>query len=765
MSYLMSFLDAEHKAYLPGLGSVPAKYMIVGLAPSTKRPLNRRFLPFGASSWNLINALFHRYPGQVYVTNLIKTPQPPGQKSFPEIYTHINYLREEMELVCPERVLCFGDVVASVLIPGFTNLREDHGTFFRTTLSHLTAYFIATYHPAAVARQPILKPIMVRDLQRFFDLADPDQARASVIFSVDELDFPEGAEVILDLETTGVEDSDIITLAGFAHAGNNFIRSFDGAPEADRRSFFVEFGRLAKAKKWTLIGHNMAFDYWMMIKETKGRFPRIPIRDTMLMAHVAGEEILSLKHLTSLRTDLPGSRSGGSYQDLTYLAEDLRSTYELDRYYLRIRQKFITPVVHRLVPTVAFMRFNGTHVDRAMLSQQLVQATADKERLETSLAEVLGRRINWNSPVQVAQALLDLDIPLYERTATGALSVKESVLLSLSGFPVVQQLLEYRAASKLVSGFLLPYLKISEEDSLLHPRLLLQGTRTGRLSCRNPNLQQVPRVGPIKLAFVSRWEGGQIALVDFSQAELRMAALLSEDMEFVNALNSADVHRYIASMLLGLPQDQVSQTQRKASKKITFGLLYGGSTRGLAERAGLDESQVAVVMDRFFNVFPKLGGWLKAQDTRLASSLQIHTLFGRERDLTPEFTSGGRRNAYRKAVNTPIQSLANDCMLVVADQIVKSLRQRRLKSRPLFGVHDSFIMEAAPGEAQAVFEVVQSGFDALWNTPLASVKIFKQLPLLGDLKLGVSWANVEETNEAYQPLHEFECSTHANRSS
>jgi DNA polymerase-1 len=278
----------------------------------------------------------------------------------------------------------------------------------------------------------------------------------------------------------------------------------------------------------------------------------------------------------------------------------------------------------------------------------------------------------------------------------------------------------------------------------------------------DPNLQQVSREGPLKLIFVPRPEfaGGHYGLVDLEQAELRVAALLSNDEALVEALLSEDTHRYIASRLLGKPMDQITPTERKASKKVTFGVLYGGSAPGIAGKADLPVELIVEIMQMLGREFKALAKWMRQRKREAQETGWISTLFGRQRDVTDLRKRGDFGAIGRQAVNTPIQSLASDSMLVIARAFDRGLRREKLHSRILWTIHDSTITEVYPGEEEAVARMAQEAFESLNDTPLAKLPLSDRLPLTGSFLIAKSWAQVESTNEHYEPGPSWNCSSH-----
>lgn len=755
---------------LPGKGKMPADWMVVGQSPSTKRPAHRKLEPFGSRSYAILEALTSDLEGNLYVTNAIKEPMKPGAKvKKADIDYWEDVLYDEITLVQPRRILAIGDVAGGMLCPGYDGLRSSHGSFFWNERGN--CWVVPTYHFAAMYRNPDWGAYMKRDLERFFTLDDPELfpywflegTREDILDIERQILAQRPREVVIDLETTGLEVDAEITMLGIGWEGLDkalILRSPD--PQ-----WLEDFGRMLLLQDIPLVGHNLSFDLYHLTKATNWGFPRLRFRDSMIGAHVAGEPSLGLKHLTSFHTDLPGSRAGGGFEDPAYLAEDVRSTiavYDVFREYSE--DTFIGQLLNDLTPVAVAMRLRGTYVDQDVLRNVQEQVDPLIADIENQLREY--GDINWNSNQQVSEVLLEQGIELTEKTDAGNWSLAEDVLLALLEeydeedwqHELVQGILDYRAALKLERSFIIPYFEHLEWDGYLHGRLKLTGTRTGRFSMSDPNLQQVPRKGPIKKAFRARWEGGHLGLVDLSQAELRMACFFAGDAAMANALVSADVHRFMASRALGKEEDKITATERKAIKAITFGLLYGGSPGGLAKRAGLREKQVRQVLKVYESQFPRLMAYLKHIEDVVTPTGVVTLPFGRKRDLTARLKLYGNRDVYRKVVNTPIQGTASECMAVILRETDFQLRSRRMNSRPLFLVHDSMMLEIYPGEEDEVVEVVQGAFQKLAETPLQQFELFGTVPLVGDFVIGETWAAVESTNEAYNPRSTHPCSSH-----
>lgn len=744
-----------------GYGSMPADVAFVGAAPALS---HTEKTPFRQSTMRFIADLTAKLNASFYCTNLVKqrhnlsrkVPRGTVRKWYPSV-------RDELLLVKPRRIIALGIEAAETLCPGFQSMTEDHGTLFWNPELQCYVTPTRTFHQAMNGRDPKLRAEFIHDIARGLTLPDPVPAKLVYLAGVELERFKpkKRARIWIDIETTGLEFSDDITRIGFTwHKSDTVYELIDPTPAEMRvlRQKFVDAGN-------TLVGHNLQFDLARLSWKTRKDW-LLPVEDTLVRAHVAGERgvedktgSLSLKHLTSKYTNRPGPHayghafSAGSSLDL-YLSEDVLSTRDLwnvqEQKFAQKSHPWILNLLHRLLPHMVAMQIRGVYVDRERLAS-IEDVYANRVRKLTKKLNKYGA-INWNASEQVSTCLIGHGVPLRDKTDTGNFSVAEAALLPFKeSHEVVRFVLDYRAATK-DHQFLLSYLELTTtEDPFLRPRLILTSTETGRLSCRTPNLQQVPRIGPIKTVFRSRHVGGKIGLCDLSQAELRIVALLSGDDLLLEALLSDDVHREIASRVFELPPDQISSAQRKKSKGVTFGLLYGGGDEGLAERVGVPVAEVTQVKEKIFGVFKRMNAWILKQHEIAKRTGENVTVFGRIRDLRGLIRNEGFRSASRKATNTPVQSVASDCDLVLLYTVTEMCIGMGLKSRPILGVHDSIIFDIYPGEERQLAECMLEAFQSLNETPLSELKLWGKLPLAGEFVVADSWAECESTNEAFNP--------------
>lgn len=746
----------------PGKGPIPCEMAFVGIAPSPNRPLSRRNEPFGASSWGLLQKIQIKLDKPIYTTNLVKEPVPATKKpGIRLVRYYYPQLMAELKIVKPKKILALGALPAQLLCPGFDSLREDHGTYFYNP--ELEALVVPTYHFSAIGRDPSKIDLLIRDLERF-ERAPSGRVGRPVykLNSLPGLNSEKLYDVYLDIETSGLnpQKDQLLSLGlGISEPNSNDLDVYLFDP-IDQDTLH-QLHELFQSNNCRIIGHNLQFDLgWLDYHSGDNWSHFVQTVDTMFLAHVAGEEVLALKHLTTLHTERPGSRAFGGPDDLDYLAEDIYSTYEIHQYFKKWEDTLSASILNRLLPYFISMKDRGVCIDRMKLKELLVSHNTEVQQA-TGILESSGK-INWNSHQQVANYLLDHGVPLIEKTDAGNYSVKETVLVELAkSYPIAEQILKMREKIKELE-FLKSYLeKTSDDDPFLHPRLKPTGTKTGRLSCEDPNVQQVKRTGPIKTLFRSRHTGGYVGLVDLSQAELRVIAMLSGDQKFAEALLSEDVHVEMASISFEIPKEEVDATRRKKSKAITFGLIYGGSTQGLANRAMLSEDAVEHVLKRISENFPALWKYIEKTKRIGVKNQEVFTLFGKRRSLRPLIQISGERDAARKAVNTPVQGTASEITLFLMLKISEALYHRGKKSSVIFGVHDSILLDVHPDEVHDVAHYVQEAFRALGSTNLAELSLYPILPIVGELIMGKTWAHIESTNESYDPENnlEFPCSS------
>jgi DNA polymerase I len=361
--------------------------------------------------------------------------------------------------------------------------------------------------------------------------------------------------------------------------------------------------------------------------------------------------------------------------------------------------------------SIAKLELNGIHLD-AEGHKRLIQAwEVEKVQAEKELQEVLGPEVNPASPQQLSkwlQSNLDKEtLRQWPRTDTGQLETGGKALSRFSHLPVVQPLRKFKEVSKLLSTFGHGYAEhVSPATGRIHASFRLGGTATGRLSCKGPNVQNPPRDARLRTLFCAP-PGRRLLIADYSQIELRVAALVSKDPVMLEAYEKGeDLHRKTAAAVAGKPPEQVTKEERQAAKAINFGLLYGQGPEGLAQYAkqsfdvemGLSEARRA--KEAFFRTYRGLARW--QQQTSRLSKLEMAAVTpgGRVRDFRLE-----GRYKYTEALNTPIQGGAAEVMLEALAALERRLEG--IDAKLVNVVHDEVLVEVAEGDLALAMEAVE----------------------------------------------------------
>ena len=378
---------------------------------------------------------------------------------------------------------------------------------------------------------------------------------------------------------------------------------------------------------------------------------------------------------------------------------------------------------------LADLQRNGIFADRgklALMENDLAEAIV---QTENDIEKLVGETINLNSPKQVGWLLFDhLHLPPVKKTQTGY-STDMSVLEELARLPrplcdVPNKVIEYREEAKILSGFVQPFLAAAKEgNGMIHSTFDHLSTGTGRLSSRDPNVQNMPVFGKwafrFRDCFVPSSQGMVFVAADYSQIELRVLAHLSGEKMLITAFSEGrDVHMETASWVFGLPAEEITQEQRRFAKVVNFGLLYGMGAHGLAQRLGISRPQAATMVERYFSVLPKVKGYLEKSVREAKEIGYTRSIFGRIRPLAEVATTAGRGNnpIDRVAVNTPIQSAASDIAKIAIMRFDRVIKDEFRNAKTVLQIHDSIVCECMKKDAdrleKRLIEVME-GVDVL----------------------------------------------------
>lgn len=507
------------------------------------------------------------------------------------------------------------------------------------------------------------------------------------------------------------------------------------------------------------IGQNIKYDYIVLAQY--GSKLKGPLFDTMLAHYLIAPELhhgmdymaeVYLKYKTIHYEDVVGTgRQQKSMRDLEpkaivdYAAEDADVTLRLKNI-LEIQlkenklEKLFSEIEMPLVSVLARMEMNGARINTESLKETSRFFTEKMLEIEAEIREIAGDSINISSPKQIGELLFD-KLKLMEKakkTKTGQYVTDEQTLQALrSKHPIIDKILDYRGYKKLLSTYVdaLPSL-INSRTGHIHTSYNQAVTATGRLSSSNPNLQNIPirdeNGKEVRKAFIPD-EGEEFFSADYSQIELRLMAHLSQDEHLVEDFNSGhDIHKATAAKLFNIGIDDVTSDMRRKAKTANFGIIYGISAFGLAERMDVSRTEAKQLIDDYFATYPGVKQYMDESIKMAREKGYTETLFGRRCQL-PDINSHNsvvRGYAERNAINSPIQGTAADIIKIAMIRIDRRLMNEGLKSKMILQVHDELNFSVVPEEKELMQRIVIEEMEAA--TTLS-------VPLIADCGWGENW--------------------------
>ena len=487
------------------------------------------------------------------------------------------------------------------------------------------------------------------------------------------------------------------------------------------------------------IAHNAKFDLTVL------RQHGVPVggicHDTMLTHYVLdASERHSLDYLarqllnydTIPISSLIGDGKGGDGPTMGDLAPGAVSDYACEdadvtlRLYEHLRPeatragllKALEDSEEPLVPVLIEMEAEGVRIDRSVLDEYSKELDRELLQLELSIRELAGGGFNLNSPKQLGEVLFDrlkLD-PDAARTSTGQYATNEDVLQKLVGrHPIIEKILDYRAASKLKSTYVdkLPEC-INSATGRVHTTFSQAVTETGRLASSDPNLQNIPirteRGRRIRASFVARDDNHVLVSADYSQVELRVAASLSRDKAMLDAFAAgADIHAATAARVYDVEPLFVTPEMRERCKMVNFGIIYGMSAFGLAQRLNLPRKQAGELIEAYFERYPGIRRYMEQSIDDARARGYARTVLGRRRYLRDinSRNATARQAAERFAINTPVQGTAADLIKLAMVRVAREINAAGMKSRLVLQIHDELLFDVPRDEEPALRKLVR----------------------------------------------------------
>ena len=390
-----------------------------------------------------------------------------------------------------------------------------------------------------------------------------------------------------------------------------------------------------------------------------------------------------------------------------------------------------------LAQVLADMTRTGVLVDKDGIEQFGVKLREELEQVLTRIhMETGSATFNPNSPKQLGEMLFDtMGLPHGKKTQRGW-STDAETLESLREYPLVEDVLQYRAYQKLNSTYVEGLLKVIGEDGRIHSTFNQTEARTGRLSSDNPNLQNIPirtELGSQLRAYFIAKPGCVLVDADYSQIELRILAHITGDEHMQQAfLNGEDIHRSTAAKIYGIPQSEVTPRLRSSAKAINFGIMYGKGAYSLSKDIGVTVKEADAFLKNYLAAFPNVSGYMDKTIADAKANGYVSTLFGRRRTL-PELASTNfnvRASGERMARNTPIQGTAADVIKLAMVRVWKRLRDEKMASRLILTVHDELIVEAPEAEAEQAARILREEMEGC---------VQYAVPLSTDVHAGKNW--------------------------
>ncbi|MBU3852291.1 MAG: DNA polymerase I [Candidatus Paraprevotella stercoravium] len=588
-----------------------------------------------------------------------------------------------------------------------------------------------------------------------YQLIDTEEKRKKIIDLFLTNDF-----LSLDTETTGT-DPISAKLVGLSFSIRENQAFYVPIPQNDEEAQKIvnEFKPIYENENILKIGQNIKYD--LLVLQNYGVELKGKIFDTMIAHYLLQPELhhgmdymaeVYLNYQTIHIEELIGKgKNQKNMADLPptavyeYACEDADVTLKLknilepqlkendcDRLFWEIEMP--------LMPVLAYMERNGVCIDREGLKETSRLYTEEMNRIEQEIHELAGTDFNIASPKQVGEVLFDrlkiVDKP--KKTKTGQYVTSEEVLESLrTKHPVVEKILEHRGLKKLLGTYIdaLPKL-VNPETGHIHTSFNQTITTTGRLSSSNPNLQNIPvrnEYGKeIRKAFIPE-EGCLFFSADYSQIELRIMAHLSGDEHMIEAFrNGYDIHAATAAKIFKKSLEEVTKEERSKAKAANFGIIYGITAFGLAERMGVSRTEAKELIEGYFQTYPKVKEYMNRSIEMAREKGYTETVYHRKchlRDINSH-NAVVRGYAERNAINSPIQGSAADIIKIAMIRIYHRFREEQLRSKMILQVHDELNFSVYPEEEEKVQQIVIEEMEHAYSM---------QVPLEADYGWGKNW--------------------------
>lgn len=614
----------------------------------------------------------------------------------------------------------------------------------------------------AVKSTETKEPVISSNLKTLEDL-DYDYQLVDTEEKMDELcgkifTFP---AVSVDTETTSTDamKAELVGLS-FSVEENKAFYVPVPAEREEALKIVNKFKSVYESPDLLKIGQNIKYD--IIVLANYGVKFNGPIFDTMIAHYVLQPELrhnmdymaeVYLNYKTIHIDELIGPKGKGqknmrslSPSDVyKYASEDADVTLKLKNIFdVELKKNglysLFEDIEMPLVPVLARMEMNGVRVDTESLAETSKQFSERMSAIEKEIHEMAGMDFNISSPKQVGEVLFDKlkIVDKAKKTKTGQYVTSEDVLQNLkSRHPIVEKILDYRGYKKLLSTYIdsLPQL-INPKTGHIHTSYNQAVTSTGRLSSSDPNLQNIPirdeNGKEVRKAFIPD-EGCEFFSADYSQIELRIMAHLSQDKNMIEAFTHGhDIHAATAAKIYKIPIEEVTSEQRRKAKTANFGIIYGITVFGLAERMEVSRAEAKELIDGYFATYPKVREYMDKSIQMARERGYTETMFHR-RCMLPDINSHNavvRGYAERNAINTPIQGSAADIIKIAMVRIDRRMQAENMRSKMILQVHDELNFSVYPEEKERLQKLVVEEMESACTM---------SVPLIADCGWGKNW--------------------------
>ncbi|NCX95406.1 MAG: DNA polymerase I [Chitinophagia bacterium] len=572
------------------------------------------------------------------------------------------------------------------------------------------------------------------------------------------------SEICFDSETTHI-DANLAEPVGMSFCTTPHTAYYVALPHSEDgiKQVLHKFNLLFEREEVLWIGQNIKYDF-IVLKwygfEVKGK-----IYDTMLANYVIepddkrSMDMMSLKYLNYLPISIETligkkGKNQGNMRDVEvekvkeYAAEDADITLQLKHVFTpMLAQKEVSAIFDQienpLIPVLVDMECEGVKLDVDFLKDYHRQLDTEIAAIEKRIYDHAQVPFNIGSPKQLGEVLFEImkiDSG-QKKTKTGQYATGEDVLQKLRHkHPIVDEILNYRETTKLQSTYVatLPQL-VNPRTGRLHTSYNQAVAVTGRLSSNNPNLQNIPikteRGKEIRKAFIPRDANHCLISADYSQIELRIIAAISGDTNMINAfIEGKDIHTATAAKVYGVPEADVTSTQRRAAKAVNFGIIYGQSAFGLAENLGISRTEAKGIIDNYFTQYPLIKQYMDKAVNDAKERGYAQTVWGRKRWLKDIYSANFTVRGYaeRNAINMPIQGTAADMIKLAMIAVHQELKKSKLQTKMILQVHDELVFDVPKHEADDAAALISRCMEAAMPLP-------NGVPVKAETGTGINW--------------------------